>query len=115
MKLANDSVNIQGLQVQMKPVLQIAKDVWWDEIKVVLTITAGLDGIHSAGSYHYYGFAVDLRTWGEDGNQVSDEVRKRLASILASHLKHFSPYFDVIVHSTHIHVEFDAMRAGIVF
>ena len=97
MKIKDKSVNIWGLQVEMQPVLKAA-DTIWKQFGQELTITSARDGMHSAGSLHYYGFAVDLRIWGLEG--VVQTLATNLRSILGSD-------YDVIVHSSHIHVEYD--------
>jgi len=93
-----DGVIIQGLQIEMRKVL-IAADKLWKEFGEELVITAALDGVHSAGSLHYYGYAVDLRSryFPEEDKHV---IAKRLQAALGSD-------YDVIVHSSHIHVEYD--------
>lgn len=102
MKTKNGA-NIWGLDPKMRPALVNADRLWGDNGHE-LTITSGRDGIHSAGSLHYYGLAVDFRTWEEDGVQWSDEKRRRIAGQLQNML---GRKFDVIPHSTHIHVEYD--------
>ena len=76
---------------------EIAERIWIENgRKEGITITAGLDGIHSAGSWHYYGLAVDLRT------HYFDETRlKKVYQALKASL----PDYDIVLHSTHIHVE----------
>lgn len=97
MQLKNESVNIWGLQVEMQPVLKIADSIWASYGKE-LVITSGRDSIHSAGSLHYYGYAVDLRT-----NYFTEDVKQQVASALKSRLPNS---YQVIVHDTHIHVEY---------
>ncbi len=68
-----------------------------------LVVTCGTNGVHSAGSLHYYGLAIDFRTkYFTKG--VAEKVARELRKALG-------PKFDVIVHRTkfsnHIHVEFD--------
>lgn len=64
------------------------------------TITSGRDGKHKENSLHYSGCAGDVRTrdlprlFGPE--KFAQEIRKRLPS-----------GFDVIIHKTHIHVEYD--------
>lgn len=89
---------IAGLDIKMRPVL-INADKIWKELGQELVITAGLDGVHSAGSLHYYGLAVDLRT-----RYFSEEEKEVAASRLMSDL---GSDYDVITHSSHIHVEYD--------
>jgi len=96
MKVKDDSINIWGLQPQMQPVLYWAEKVW-EEHGQELVITSARDGMHSAGSLHYYGLAVDLRT------RYFEEPE---AILVAEELGGKLPVsFDVIRHKTHIHVE----------
>ena len=93
--------NIQGLDIKMRSVL-IAADKIWKSLGRELVITAGLDGEHSAGSLHYYGLAVDMRTryFSESEKQTA---AKRLREVLGCG-------FDIVLHSTHIHVEYNIER-----
>ena len=77
----------------------ITADKIWRNAGQELVITAGLDGEHSAGSLHYYGLAVDFRT-----RYFSEMDKMRVASALRSKL---GTDYDVVIHRTHIHVEFD--------
>lgn len=118
MKTKDESVNIQGLQVEMQPVLKHAEEVWKEILGVEATITSGCEAVdsnfkltHSVGSLHYYGYAVDLRTWADDiGTQVSSKVRSELVNLLFSRLRNVSQYYDVISEPDHIHVEYDVLR-----
>ncbi len=65
-------------------------------------MTSGLEREHSAGSMHYYGCAFDARHYyfpEEEREQVCQDLRDRLP-----------PIFDVVLHSTHIHIEYDFMK-----
>lgn len=101
MKVKDVSVNIWGLEVCMQPVLKYADKIW-GKYGQELVVTSARDGIHSAGSLHYYGRAVDLRTryFSED---TLNEVVEELRSVLGED-------YDLIVHSTHLHVEYDPKR-----
>jgi hypothetical protein len=90
--------NIQGINIVMRPVL-VAADAIWKELGQELVITSGFDGEHSAGSFHYYGCAVDLRTY-----YFTNDEAQRAAIDLQIKL---GDKYDVIRHSTHIHVEYD--------
>ena len=114
LKTKDASVNIWGLQVEMQPVLKQAGEIWENFIGVDLTVTSGRDGIHSLGSLHYYGYAVDLRTWDSEGQQIDNDLRHEVVKVLKIVLSEISQYYDVINHSTHIHVEYDAVRAGLI-
>ena len=99
-----DGVCLFGLQYEMRPVL-IAADHIWARHGQELVITSTWEGdAHSARSYHYYGYAVDLRTryFGADQEKVvADELRYKLPEV-----------YDVVLHpNSHIHVEYDVEKA----
>ncbi len=52
---------IAGLHPVMRSVLREADKIWKAHGEE-LVVTAGLDGTHSAASWHYYGLALDFRT-----------------------------------------------------
>jgi len=90
--------SIRGLDIRMRPVLIHAERIW-RAYGQELIITSGLDGTHSAGSFHYYGLAVDLRTryFSESDKQlVLMELRDALSND-----------YDLVLHRTHLHVEYD--------
>ena len=88
-------VILSGLDIRMRPVLQSA-DIIWKNHGQELTVTSGLEGTHSAGSLHYYGLAVDFRTyWWSETEAL--EVAQELQQALPDHL--------VIHEATHIHVQ----------
>lgn len=93
-----DGVIMQGLQKEMRPAL-IEADKIWAELNQELVITSALDGTHSAGSLHYYGLALDFRI-----HYFTDEEKTLAFRRLKRKL---SPVYDVILHNTHIHVEYD--------
>lgn len=94
-------VILAGIQIQMNPVL-IEGEKLWKEHGEELVITAGLDGVHANRSLHYPGYALDFRTRYFAKNQhqlIANKLKDQLGS-----------EFDVIVHSTHIHVEWDKAK-----
>lgn len=93
-----EGVSLIGLKIIMRKVL-ITADHIWQKYGQELVVTSGTDGEHSAGSLHYYGYALDFRTryfTEEEVKKVSVELRKLLGSD-----------YHVVEHSTHIHVEYD--------
>jgi len=96
-----EGASIQGLDIRMRPALIVADRIW-KELGQELVVTSGLDGEHSAGSLHYYGRAVDFRTRYFNEREVAD------AKLFLS--RALGPDFDVILHSTHIHVEYDPVK-----
>ena len=100
MKIKKGAI-VAGLQIKMRPVL-IEAEKLWKENGDELVITAGLDGAHSAGSLHYYGYAVDLRIRNFNASAkpgIAAALKKRLGND-----------YDVILHKTHIHVEYDKAK-----
>jgi len=96
--LLKDGVVLAGLDIRMRPVLIFADAIWHDYGQE-LVVTSGLDGVHSSSSLHYYGLALDFRTHyfsPEEALAVSADLQECLGAD-----------FDVVLHSTHIHVEFD--------
>lgn len=87
-----------GLDIRMRKVL-INADKIWSALGQELVVTSGLDGVHSPGSLHYYGLALDFRTRYFDEHQAA-AAADALSDVLGEK-------FDVVLHSTHIHVELD--------
>lgn len=93
-------VIIAGLKIEMRKVLMVADKIW-KEHGQELVITSGLDGVHSPGSLHPYGYALDLRS--------RYFVKARCPLVVVDLKEQLGNDYDVIVHSTHIHVEYDAI------
>lgn len=99
-----EGVQLAGLDIRMRPVLVVADRIWKEHYRPEgVTITSGLDGCHSPGSLHYYGFALDLRTRYFDSEEL-ESVYNSLRRDLDFRK------FDVIRCATHIHVEYDAIK-----
>jgi len=98
-----EGVVMAGLRIEMRPALIFADQIWREHGQE-LVITGALDGTHSAGSLHYYGYALDLRTRFFTAAQVK---------IVAAELKHkLGTNYDVIIEGDHIHVEYDDKSRG---
>jgi len=96
MMLKSDEVSLQNLVPQVVLALIIVNEVY-NSYGVDLVITSANDSIHSRGSLHYSGNAVDLRTRTlreEDRPTVAEEIQRRL-----------NKDFDVVLESDHIHLE----------
>ncbi len=76
----------------------VAAERVYEEAGHDLMITACVDGKHMAGSLHYTGSAIDLRT----RNLAADEVQKLIARIKSS----LGDDFDILLEVDHIHIEF---------
>ena len=92
------NVIMAGLQLPMRKVLKEADKIWKDNGQE-LVVTSALDGCHSAGSYHYYGYALDFRT-----HYFSDAEAKRIALELRDAL---GAGYLVLFEVNHIHVQFN--------
>jgi hypothetical protein len=93
-----DGVILNGLKMQMRKVL-IEADRIWLKYDQELVVTSGLEGAHSPGSLHYYGFALDFRT-----RYFTQEQEAKVYQELSRSLD--DRVYRVILHKTHIHVEF---------
>ena len=94
-------VIMAGIKLPMRKALKSANTIW-QALGQELVVTAALDGEHSAGSLHYYGYAIDFRTrYFTDDEKYSAAVQLR---------KELGKGYDVVVHKTHMHVEYDAVK-----
>lgn len=90
-------VIMAGLKIEMRHVLKVAESIY-SKHGQQLTVTSALDGEHSCGSLHYYGYALDFRTrfWDKiEAEQVTTELRNELGQ----------DYF-VLFEGDHIHVHY---------
>lgn len=92
-----DGVKLDKLQFVMRPVLVEAEEIWQENGRE-LVITSTTESVHSAGSYHYYGLAVDLRT-----NYFDEVTKQKVYKKLQEKLE---GRFRVVLEKTHIHVQF---------
>ena len=86
-----------GLKLPMRNAL-VAANIVYRELGKELVITSALDGTHSAGSMHYYGYAIDIRTW---------YFKKGVAEVAVRLIKNTlgKDYF-VLLESNHIHIHY---------
>lgn len=87
-----------GIQPVMQEVL-VTADRLYRKQGVHATITSALDGTHSAGSAHYYGYAVDFRIWslGKGYKAKAKVLADKLQTVLGHR-------FYVLLEKDHIHV-----------
>lgn len=102
MRLKKD-VSLDGLHVSMRSVIPLVENICHKHGKesVITSGTEGFigDGVHSLGSYHYYGMALDYRTrFFSDGMalDVAAEIRNKLGRKYA-----------VVFEGTHIHIQYN--------
>ena len=101
--ILKDGVVMQGLHPVMRAVLR-ETEILWKRMHHPegVTITEVCGGVHSAVSWHYYGFALDLRLNYIDKGLVGPDLD---GLYLQTVLMELLPDFDIVVHSTHMHIE----------
>lgn len=77
----------------------VAHDVYADANVNEIVITSLCDGEHMVGSKHYSGEAFDLRIWAFSEIQV--------VAVVADLVCALGDDYDVVQHSSHIHIEYD--------
>jgi hypothetical protein len=101
-------VRLLGIKPELLVALQAAESLWRDEGLPGVTITAAVDGLHSTGSEHYVGNAVDLR--------LHDLGAGRRDAVVAKLRDQLGADFDVLREGVgtpgdHLHVEYDPKAA----
>ena len=99
--ILKDGVDILGIKSETLMAIIIADSVWTKHCQE-LVLTSVTDSQHSKYSRHNTGFAFDCRTRYFNEDEKVD-VLMELREALGSH-------FNVIVHSTHIHVSYKPHR-----
>lgn len=90
-------VQMAGLQPVMRLALVTAEKIWL-KYNQELVVTSALDGEHAAGSWHYYGYALDFR---------SRYFPVHIAQKVAKELQEACPgSYEVIYHEDHIHIHY---------
>jgi hypothetical protein len=90
-------VRIIGMRPEILLAAVVAERVY-EEAGHDFTITAGIDGKHMAGSLHYAGAAIDVRT--------RDLPAADLPKIIARVKECLGSDFDALLEGDHIHIEF---------
>lgn len=92
------SSSVNGLKPEILLAIFIATSVY-NDFEYNLTITAVTDGKHSKGSLHYVGYAVDIRIRNIKSQEDLNKIVFNIKSALGDE-------YDVILHATHLHIEF---------
>jgi len=98
MLLLKPGVRVAGLRPEILLAVVIAERVC-AEMGVDCVVTACVDGVHQAGSLHYCGLAVDLRSRDFRPGDL-DKAIARIRQCLGAD-------YDVVLENEHVHVEFD--------
>lgn len=99
--------SIRGLQPQLFHAWDIADEVFSKQ-GVHAILTSGVDGKHGHGSFHYIGLAIDqrIRHLHSSENLANTTLRIKAKSVANEIRKILGPEYDVVLESTHIHIEF---------
>ena len=95
-------VNVQGLHISMQKVMKVVEVVYKKHGQESV-ITSGMDSTHSAGSFHYFGMALDYRTRFFENDFQSIKVAQQISDILGED-------YTVIFEKTHIHIQYNNGR-----
>ena len=95
-------VNIQGLHISMQKVMKAAELIYKRHNQESF-ITSGMEGNHSAGSYHYFGMALDYRTRFFENDSESIQVAKEIQEELGLQ-------YTALFEKDHIHIQYNFGR-----
>ena len=100
MRLKDNTVQIQGLRVEMLFAILVADQVYL-KYGYEFVITSINDGVHSLTSLHYNGCAIDCRIYDNPGEMeaIAEEIKERLGVD-----------YDVILEHNHIHIEYQPRK-----
>lgn len=90
-------VRVFGLRPEILLAVIITQGVY-DQFGAELVLTAGIDGAHTEGSFHYSGCAVDFRT-----NNLKPGEPETVLKLLQARL---GPDYFVQLEGDHIHCQF---------
>lgn len=96
MKLKS-SVKLNGIRPEVMVAMMVANDIFKEQSSELI-ITSVTDGKHMSGSLHYVGQAFDCR--------IRHLGSLELRAIVAALKRDLTAEFDVVLESTHIHIEF---------
>jgi len=85
----------------------VAAEAIFTEYGQHLIITSGQDGNHQRASAHYTGRAFDCRIRNFSGYPDLGINAPEIQSLFSDLSSGLGPYYDVVLESDHIHVEFD--------
>jgi len=101
-------VSLLGLKLEMKPVMEIVEVAFQCLSGRESVITSGtetqsgvLNSQHMAGSYHYFGYALDFRI-----RHVQVDVVKKIVESIRKKLAEISVKYKVVLEDTHIHIQY---------
>lgn len=98
-----DGVLIQGMSNEVLLCVMIVQKIY-ESYGYDCIVTSALDGLHSKNSLHYSGNAIDFR--------IRHLKKKHKHKIFEDIKSSLTKDFDVVLESTHIHVEYQPKFLG---
>jgi len=96
--LIKKGVKIAGVRPETVLAMNIADAVVREKTGTEMVVTSITDGVHGKGSLHYVGQAFDIRT--------RDFSKTTIAALVLLLREHLGENYDVVIESTHVHIEF---------
>lgn len=124
MRRKDSTISLQGLASEMRQVLIIVDEVWKINGQEAV-ITAGTEVfkgnrfVHSIGSLHLFGKALDFRTNHFANSKTIYDVnvpytakidRAKIQKIAIKLRVLLGKDYDVVVHKSHLHIEYDPKK-----
>lgn len=97
-----DGVRVRGIRSEISFILPVIAKIFQD-LEKDFVITSGTEGRHSAGSLHYSGAAIDIRT-----RHLSEAQKRAVSARIIGALTH---EYDVVLERDHLHIEFQPKEA----
>lgn len=95
-------VRLSGMRPEIL-LAAVAAERVYEKAGFECVVTSCVDGKHMAGSLHYKGAAIDLRTKHVPHALELKQIVGRIKECLG-------PDFDVVLEQDHLHIEFDAKQ-----
>lgn len=93
------NVELTRFDIRILLAIQLAYSVY-DRYGFDCIVTSISDGVHSAGSLHYTGHAVDLRIKHLPSRAIAEIIYEDISA-------HLTKDYDCVLESDHIHIEYD--------
>jgi hypothetical protein len=102
-------VDISKLEYFTRKSLKYVEIAWEDMGFEEAVITSTFEGNHGVSSFHYQNKAYDLRL-PCNAEEKKDKLVRLLKKYFVNGLGEIGKYFDVVLESNHIHVEYDVRK-----
>lgn len=97
----DDKVSRKTIMPEVALALTVVQKIYSSNHKQMI-ITSTYEGKHKSGSLHYIGYAVDLRI-----RNLEEKEKKIIVETIKKDLYIVSKKYQVVLHKTHLHIEYD--------